>query len=319
MPQQLTRLLQSVRVTDQQDAGGLQAFGLRWENGDTLKYTTLDDALAATTLEVTEVNEGGSVPVLKVVNKGDTLVFLMAGEQLIGAKQNRVLNASIMVAAQSELPIPVSCVEAGRWHYRSRHFSSSGTSSHALLRKMMSSHAHEGYRAHGTPSSKQGEVWNEVSRKLGSLGSHSDSAALDKTYEDHRQRLDDVLGQLRVPADCSGVVFAFEGKIAGADLFDKPATLAKLWPKLVRSHALDVLEVAEAKAAPMTAEAVQQWLRSAAAAKAEPFKSPGLGDDVRLQGDTVVGAGLVVEDHPVHVELFVNDRPAAPEGQRASD
>jgi hypothetical protein len=32
--------------------------------------------------------------------------------------------------------------------------------------------------------------------------------------------------------------------------------------------------------------------------------SPGLGDDVRLQGDGVVGAGLVVDDRPVHVELF---------------
>jgi hypothetical protein len=310
MPPQLTELLQTVRVTQPQEAGGLQVFGLRWENGNGLQYTTLDDALAATTLEVTEVSEGGNVPVLKVVNKGDTLVFLMAGEQLIGAKQNRVLNASIMVAAQSELPIPVSCVEAGRWRYRSHKFASSGTSSHAMLRKMMSLHAHEGYRSQGTPTSRQGEVWGEVSRKLDKMGSRSASAALYQTYEDHRQRLDDVLGKLHSPEDCSGVVFAFAGKIAGADLFDKPATLAKLWPKLVRSHTLDVLEVAETQAAPLTADAVQQWLRSAAGARVEPFKSPGLGDDVRLEGDSLVGAGLVVDDHPVHVELFVNDNPA---------
>jgi hypothetical protein len=311
MPQQLTELLQTVRVTQLQEAGGLQVFGLRWENGNGLNYTTLDDALAATTLEVTEMSEGGSVPVLKVINKGDTLVFLMAGEQLIGAKQNRVLNASIMVPAQSELPIPVSCVEAGRWHYKSRKFASSGTSSHALLRKMMSLQAHEGYRSQGTPTSKQGEVWGEVSRKLSSMGSQSASAALYQTYEDHRQRLDDVLGELHSPHECSGVVFAFAGKIAGADLFDKPATLVKLWPKLVRSHTLDVLEVPETQAAPLTADAIQQWLRTAARAKVEPFKSPGLGSDVRLEGDSLVGAGLVVDDHPVHVELFVNDEPAA--------
>jgi hypothetical protein len=315
MPQ-LTKLLQTVRVTQAQDAGGLQVFGLRWEQGNGLDYTTLDDALAATTLEVSEVNEGGSVPVLKVVNKGDTLVFLMAGEQLIGAKQNRVLNASIMVAAQSELPIPVSCVEAGRWRYRSCQFASSGTSSHGVLRKMMSLHAHEGYRTGGTPTSKQGEVWGEVSRKLDSLGSRSASAALYQTYEDNRQRLDDVLDKLHVPDECSGVVFAVAGKIAGADLFDKPATLAKLWPKLVRSHSLDVLEAPGAQTAPLTVDAVQQWLHSAASAKAEPFKSPGLGDDIRLEGESLVGAGLVVGDHPVHVELFVNDKPKAGEKAR---
>ena len=56
--------------------------------------------------------------------------------------------------------------------------------------------------------------------------------------------------------------------------------------------------------APVGREAVLEWLRSAAGAKAEPFKSAGLGDDVRLEGPTLVGAGLVVEEQPVHVEMF---------------
>jgi len=53
----------------------------------------------------------------------------MSGEQLLGAKQNRVLNISIMVASNSDLPIRVSCAEAGRWRYQSRKFASSGTAS----------------------------------------------------------------------------------------------------------------------------------------------------------------------------------------------
>src|SRR5262249_17010261 len=114
--------LRRVRVTDARQAGGLQVFGLLHEPPARLDYDTLDEALAAHTLEVTEVSEGGSVPTLKVVNKAGKLVFLMAGEQLIGAKQNRVLNTSIMVPAAGEVPIPVSCVEAGRWAYRSRQF-----------------------------------------------------------------------------------------------------------------------------------------------------------------------------------------------------
>src|ERR1700730_7926183 len=161
----LTELFETIEITEPQQSDGLQIFGLRWPNESGLSYTTLDDALAAETLEVTEVHEGGSVPVLKVVNRADALVFLMAGEQLIGAKQNRVLNASIMVAGKSELPLPVSCVESGRWRYQSSKFSSMGTSSHGSLRKMMSLHAYEGYRTEGSPSSKQGEVWGEVARK----------------------------------------------------------------------------------------------------------------------------------------------------------
>ncbi len=145
----LATRLQTVRVDEPLQAGNLQIFGLHWEAGDGPNYTTLDDGLAAGLLEVTEVSDGGTVPTLKVHNKGDTLAFLMAGEQLAGGKQNRVLNASILVAAHSELPIPVSCVERGRWAYRGPRFGSSGSSSHGRLRKLMHMHATESYREHG--------------------------------------------------------------------------------------------------------------------------------------------------------------------------
>src|SRR5262245_32627973 len=99
-------LLQSLTIDASQEAEGLQAFPLRWEAVKRLDYVTLDEALGAGTLEITELHESGRVPTLKVVNKGDRMVFLMAGEHLVGAKQDRVLNISIMVPARTELPIP---------------------------------------------------------------------------------------------------------------------------------------------------------------------------------------------------------------------
>ena len=88
-------------------------------------YLTLDEALAGGAIEVTEVSNAGHVPELKVVVKGDRPVLLVQGEELVGAKQNRVLNITILAPAGRETVIPVSCVEAGRWHHVSRTFSSS--------------------------------------------------------------------------------------------------------------------------------------------------------------------------------------------------
>jgi hypothetical protein len=308
MPPSLPDLFQALDVQPPHQVGGLQVFGLRCPGDGGLDYTTLDEAMQSGQFEVTEVNEGGSVPTLKVINKGDRLVFLMAGEQLVGAKQNRVLNASILVPAQRELPIPVSCVEAGRWRYSSRSFSHSDSSSHYYLRTKMSKAVTRSYKASSAPRSDQGEVWAEVSRKLARMGSHSDSAALEQTYQDYRDRLEQILQQLQPPQDCHGAVFAFGGRIAGLDLFDKPTTLAKLWPKLIRAYAIDALEEGSAEAA-VSADQVKQWLTAAASVPAQPFKSPGLGDDVRLEGQGVVGAGLVVEQQPVHVELFSDVTP----------
>jgi len=312
MSQQLIERLQTVQVSEPQEADGLQLFGLCWQTDGRLTYSTLDESLAAKTLEVTEVNDGGSVPELKVVNKSKEPVFLMSGEQLIGAKQNRVLNTSIMLPGESDLAIPVSCVEAGRWHYRSPKFASAGTMSHSFLRKMMSQQVKRGYSRKGGPASDQGEVWKEVARKLTKMGTASPSYELQEAYADYEYSLGDTLGRLKVPQDCCGAAFAFAGQIAGMDLFDKPTTLVKLWPKLVRAYALDAWEGIKPQATPATAygletgpsAAVRRWLQMATQAKVEAFKSPGLGQDVRLEGPGLVGASLLVNDQPVHVEIF---------------
>jgi hypothetical protein len=71
---------------------------------------------------VTEVSEAGSVPFLQVANGADRPLLLLDGEELIGAEQNRILNTAVLVAAHTEVTIPVSCVEQGRWGYRGRQF-----------------------------------------------------------------------------------------------------------------------------------------------------------------------------------------------------
>jgi hypothetical protein len=302
MTQSIRERLQNVRVAEPMEAGGLQVFALYWEPPAGLVYRTLDEAVAAGTLEVTEVTEGGSVPTLKVHNRDCLPVFLMAGEHLRGGKQNRVLNASILVPANTDLSIPVSCVERGRWAYRASSFAGSGSSSHSRLRKMMHGHVTRSYRASGAAHSDQGEVWGEVERKLTESGSMSDTAYLDKAYEDTEPMLREVLGKLSVPEGACGVVFAFGGQIIGFDLFDRPATLARLWEKLVRAYAIDARVAPDAPR--IGVEQVREWLQGAGAAKEEVFKSAGLGEDVRLESPRLVAACLRVEEQPVHVEAF---------------
>jgi len=311
MSQALLDRLRNVEVLESQTVGCMQVFGLRWSCPDAIPYRTLDEALATESLDITEISEGGSVPLLKVLNRGDDPVFLMAGEQLVGAKQNRILNASILAAARGELTIPVSCVEAGRWRYRSPKFASPGTMSHGKLRTLLSRHVHESASRGAGAVSKQGEVWQEVGRKLECLGSISPSLALQQTYEDFQGRLDAQVNDLRLPQECAGTVFAIAGRIAGMDLFDKPATLAKLWPKLARGYALDALEEKDEAAQPVTREAVRHWLQSLADVPSHVTKSPGLGHDVRLRNDLIVGSCLVVEQCPVHAELFALEANAA--------
>src|SRR6476469_7377273 len=121
--------LPEARVGDPIRHEALTVFLLFTEGGGAVNYLLADEAIAAGAVTVEEVGESGSVPDLLVENRGDSRVLFIEGEELRGAKQNRVLNTSVLVAARSKTKIPVSCVEQARWRYRSRQFGHGGSHS----------------------------------------------------------------------------------------------------------------------------------------------------------------------------------------------
>jgi hypothetical protein len=301
--------LKRAEIAGHQQYESVEIFYLRWFAGDGLDYLTLDESLAAQCIEITEFTEAGQVPVIRIVNRSEHMVFLMAGEQLVGCKQNRVLNASIIVPAHSEMPLPVSCVERGRWVYSSPTFSSAHSSSHHRLRAQMVGQTTAGYRRSGAPTADQAAVWREVAEKLVAMGSTSSSDSLQDVFQDYNRGLEESLKNLPAPADCNGAVFVIGGCIAGADFFDKAETLRKLWPKLIKSCTIDALEPSKKMRASIAPEEVLEWLASPASAALESFPSPGRGKDVRIEGQHILGAGLIVDDQPVHIELFRRTEP----------
>lgn len=118
----------SVRVGEPARCEALSIFPLFDGALAPVEYVLSDEGIGSGAVCVEEVSEAGSVPDRLVENKGNIRVLFLEGEELIGAKQNRILNTSVLIAAGTKIKIPVSCVEQGRWRYRSRHFGSSGSS-----------------------------------------------------------------------------------------------------------------------------------------------------------------------------------------------
>src|SRR6516165_4152041 len=87
----------------------LSIFPLFAETSSPVDYRLAEEAIAAEDVVVQEVGQQGSVPELIVENKGQLRILFLEGEHLVGAKQNRILNTSILVAAKSKIKIPVSC------------------------------------------------------------------------------------------------------------------------------------------------------------------------------------------------------------------
>jgi hypothetical protein len=128
--------LGQIKVGRTQGYRNLALFPLLSEYEAGLDFVTLDEALSAGLIEVTEVGQGGSVPEIRVVNKSPRRVLILDGEELVGAKQNRIVNTTLIVEAHSTTVIPVSCVEQGRWAHTGSKFHSEERLMSAELRAM---------------------------------------------------------------------------------------------------------------------------------------------------------------------------------------
>jgi hypothetical protein len=232
-------------------------------------------------------------------------VLFLEGEELRGAKQNRVLNTSVLVAARAKTTIPVSCVERGRWRYTSRSFGHGGSHSSPKLRHVLKKSVSEsalGGQGHG---SDQGAVWKEVGRQMASLGATSDTGAMADTYEAYRGRLAEFAGRLQCPEGAIGLAVAVGGQVVSVDLFDKALTCRKVWDRLLTGVVMEALEAGPggAEVGKGQVQEALARLRGAAWQQAQPV---GAGEEYRAEagggghatalalGGTVVHGSLVV-------------------------
>jgi hypothetical protein len=268
-------------------------------------YDVLDEALASGSFEITEVSDHGSVPELRVVNRGEKPVLIVDGEELTGAKQNRVVNLTILVPAHSDLTIPVSCVEAGRWRARSKKFAAAPRAQYATGRARRMSQVTACMRDAGARFADQADVWKDIADKSARMGASSPTSAMEALFVDHAAKLDAFVSALHPVKNQVGALFSVAGQIVGLDLFDRPSTLRKVLPKLVRSVAIDALDT-RGSALPglTTAAAAPHFIAALASAPAQVSPAIGLGEDVRLSGPALTGAALSVDGAVVHLSGF---------------
>jgi len=276
-------------------------------------YLTLEEALAAGLASVTEVSESGSVPELLVKNGAAQPVLILDGEELVGAKQNRIVNLTILVAAEQSLHIPVSCVEAGRWARRSREFAAAGRAHYATGRARKLAQVSYAMRETGSREADQSDVWQDIDAKSRRMKAGSATHAAAAMYERSQSKLDEFLERLEAVPRQAGAVFTINGIVAGLDVFDSPATWRKSMRKLVQSFGLDALDNAGAPASDATPQP-EAFLSALKQAARERFPAIGVGEDVRITGDSIVGGGLVVDGKVVHLVAFPASAHAVWEG-----
>ena len=268
---------------------------------------------------IKEIEDGAAVNDLLVLNPTDHAILLYEGEEVLGAQQNRTFDVSVLVGARSQLQVPVSCVEAGRWD-GARHdesFSPAPQAAYPALRSMKNRATHARIAAGMRPRAMQDEVWAEVASKSQRMNVHSNTGAMHDIYDGRRERLDEFLSAITLHPGQTGALVLIGGRPAVLDHVSRPDVFAALHGPLVQGYALDALEHgttigASARPGTYTADA---FLRNVLRARITEHDGIGLGRDVRFAQTRVAGAGLVVGDELVQLTAFPEDEAGAEDSQ----
>jgi hypothetical protein len=276
------------KLGDAHTHAGLTVVPLFSREEPRLEYLGLDEALARG-LRVREVDESGSVNDLVVENPLDELVLLYEGEELVGAKQNRVVHRSALVGGRSRTSLPVDCVEHGRWAYRTRVFASADRVAYPEQRRLR--HAGGG----------QGEVWANVSAKAARHAARSATDAQEAIYEKRATTLDEYLSALPRLDGQSGVLVGIGGVIACLDYVGRADVFAGLYAKLLRGYALDATERPVPKR--LARRAVESFLHGIERAPRRLAPAVSLGSESRFAGP-ILGIELIAHGEIVCLTAF---------------
>lgn len=220
----------------------------------------LDEAIPAERTIVTEVSDEGVVGHLLVTHRGVRPLLLLAGEHVLGARQNRAWNASFVVPPGQAI-VPVSCVERGRWHYDrdrtpgrrdvTRTFVAPSVTlpgrvrSNSVHRMTRSSIIGLGY------DTRQRDVWDDVGEHLEQARAISPTQSCIDAYQQRRAEIETIIRELTQERGQTGLAVFHGARLISMDLFGSESLYQRCWMKIARGLASERYPESQTAAPPM--------------------------------------------------------------------
>ena len=316
--------LNDVKLGEPQHYRNMSVFPLLFSGKSKLEYTMLRKALKQEHITITEISEYGSVPELKLFNMSESYILLLDGEELEGAKQNRVLNTTILVYPKSELNVPVSCTEQGRWNRVSAAFHDSEKIMFSRARGNKMSRVHQSLKYGEGYRSDQSEVWKDISDLQSKRNIHSPTSAMKDIYDKEKDNLDDFLKAFPLIEGQCGFIVGLGGHVVGLEYLSSSDCYQDVHSQLIESYTMDALDEIFSKVSTLkegefskvgqkvrqelTIEETRRFLEKICNASYESYPSAAAGKDLRLASEDIVGSALVEKKELIHLSAFARQR-----------
>lgn len=223
-----------------------KGFGLlqfQTNDADSFGYIGSDHAINEKYVIVKEINNEGSVNNLIVENNSPHFVFFMDGDVLVGAKQNRVLNTSVLIAPNSKTKITVSCIEQGRWKNKSATFSNSEYSVPARLRKSKNIRVKDSLKSTKSYYANQSEVWSEINSYEKDYKFYSNTMDLNELMKSNENNFKNFIDDFHVDNKANGIAMFNKDKLLNIEVFNKTDIYKVYFKKMLHSTAMELFNL----------------------------------------------------------------------------
>jgi hypothetical protein len=248
-------------------------------------YLTLDEAQKA------------KVPIVVVRNTGSKPIYIMAGEIIIGGKQDRMVSHDVLILPGKIMEVSVRCVEHGRWHGNSHEFKSGGAVGIGSVRSALQFKA-------------QQDVWNEVAKacEQNQAGSESGTYGAMLSNDDIEKKTKpflDAMEQGLSEKEMVGFIMALNGEVVCVDIFTNPKFFAKVREKLIKAYVLDAISAEIASKEVPGKDAIINFFDELKVAQTEELKRYDANCNFELESDRMIGNASRDEDGKLqHLNLY---------------
>jgi hypothetical protein len=265
----------------------------------------LPEALARGTMEVVEQGSG-VVHRLVARNRGTEDVLVLEGDTLIGARQNRMVAWSVLVAAGGTAPVSAGCMERGRWSSGGPGFKAGEMAVDPHLRRRTKRETNASAAGPDGPRLDQGRAWHDVDGRLRQWSVASESADYHSGLRARSVEARRNVREIAPDAGQVGVLALCRGRLLGIEAVGHSETWRVLASRVLPSYALG------AEAAQLDPEfrrlpergGAGDWLQTVAAATMQERRAAGKGVDLVLSGDWVAGSCLWEAGTVKHLAVF---------------
>ncbi len=262
-------------------------------------FLTVDEARQAGMLSI---NDTGMVEEVDIDFGGGGNLFILDGEEILGALQNRVFNTSMIATEPVQRRVPVTCVEQHRWE-GDRIFSHSDVVAYPSLRSILASSVTRSLKVSRSFRADQKAVWKSVKNTLKTFKVSSVTGSMHDAFSTLKDEIDRFVEEAEFPENTRGFIAVAGNKILGMDVFVGPELFRKLRKKLLRGYALEALTRMSGRTIPSTDE-IKDFVKYLFSR--DYLKTPGVieGEELRYSDKKVAVHALKKGGEVIHLAGF---------------